>query len=96
MALRSDSKLEEKLTICSKNNMMNLVNFNASSGKSENLHFDVLLLSKVYCFSQKSSEELCVITLKNDEKLEQDLTCALKNDMKNLANFDPTLESLKV
>ena len=96
MALKNDSKLEEKLTICSKNNMMNLVNFNASSGKSENLHFDVLLLSKVYCFSQKSSEELCVITLKNDEKLEQDLTCALKNDMKNLANFDPTLESLKV
>ena len=28
--------------------MMNLVNFNASSGKSENLHFDVLLLSIAY------------------------------------------------
>ena len=96
MALKSDAKLKEKLTICSKNSMMNLVNFNSSSGKSENLHFDVLLLSKVYCFSQKPSEELCVITLKNHEKLEQDLTCALKNDMRNLANFDPTLESLKI
>ena len=38
-------KIEEKLTLGSKND--NLVNFNASSGKSENLHFDVLLLSKV-------------------------------------------------
>ena len=28
--------------------MRNLVNFNASSGKSEILHFDVLFLSKVY------------------------------------------------
>ena len=41
-------KFEEKLTLGSKNDMRNLVNFNASSGKSENLHFDVLLLSKVY------------------------------------------------
>ena len=30
------------------NDMRDLVNFNASSGKSENLQFDVLLLSKVY------------------------------------------------
>ena len=45
--------------------------FTANSGKSENLHFDVLLLSKVI---------LCVITLKNDVHFEEELTCALKND----------------
>ena len=45
MVLKSDAKFEEKLTLGYKNNMKNLVNFNASSGKSENLHFDVLLLS---------------------------------------------------
>ena len=44
MTLKSDAKYEEKLTLGSKNNMTNLVNFNASSGKSENLHFDGLLL----------------------------------------------------
>ena len=44
MALKSDVKFEEKLTLNSKNNMRNLVNFNASSGKSEILHFDMLLL----------------------------------------------------
>ena len=42
-------KFEEKLTLGSKNDMMNLVNFNKSTGTSENLHIDVLLLSKVYC-----------------------------------------------
>ena len=46
--MKSDVKFEEKLTLGSKNDMRNLVNFNASSGKSENLHSDVLLLSKVY------------------------------------------------
>ena len=45
MRLKSDAKFEEKLTLGSKNDTRNLVNFNASSGKSGNLHFDVLLLS---------------------------------------------------
>ena len=45
MILKSDAKFEEKLALVSKNDITNLVNFNVSSGKSENLHFDVLLLS---------------------------------------------------
>ena len=48
MTLKSDGKLEEKLALAFKNDMANLVNFNASNGKSENLHFDVLLLSIAY------------------------------------------------
>ena len=35
-------------TLGSKNYIRNLVNFNASNDKSENLHFDVLLLSIAY------------------------------------------------
>ena len=34
----------EKLTFCLKSDMRNLVNFNVNSGKSENMHFDGLLL----------------------------------------------------
>ena len=30
-----------------------------------------------------------------DAKFGEGLTCALKNDMRNLPNFDPALESLK-
>ena len=37
MRLKSDAKFEEKLTLGSKNDMRNFVNFNLSSGKSENL-----------------------------------------------------------
>ena len=44
MTLKSDAMFEEKLTLGCKNGMKNLVNFNASSGKSGNLHFDALLL----------------------------------------------------
>ena len=42
--MKSDARFEEKLTLCSKNDMRNLVNFNLSSEKSENLHIDGLLL----------------------------------------------------
>ena len=44
MTLESDTKFEERLALGFKNDMTNLVNFNASRDKSENLHFDVLLL----------------------------------------------------
>ena len=48
MTRECDAKFEEQLALGFKKNMTNLVNFNASSSKSENLHFDVLLLSIAY------------------------------------------------
>ena len=48
MTVKSEAKFEEKLTLRSKNDMRNLVNFNARSGKSGNFHFAVLLLSVAY------------------------------------------------
>ena len=48
MTVESDGKFEEKLSLGFKNDMTNGVNFNGSSGKSENLLFDVLLLSIAY------------------------------------------------
>ena len=53
MTLKGGAKFEENLTLGSKNDMWNLVNFNVSSGKSKNLHFDVLLLSIAYKVSAK-------------------------------------------
>ena len=41
MTLEKCPNFEEKLTFYLKNDMRNLVNFNAGGGKSENLHFDV-------------------------------------------------------
>ena len=53
MTLKNDAKFEEKLTLGSKNDLRNLLNFNASSDKSEKLHFDVLLLLIAYKASVK-------------------------------------------
>ena len=33
--------------------------------------------------SLKSTEELCVMTMKNDVKFEEELTCQFKIDMRN-------------
>ena len=42
--------------------------------------------------SLKYTGELCVMTMKNDAKFEEELTCQFKIDMKNLVNFDPSSE----
>ena len=47
------AKFEEKLTLGSKNDMRNLMNFDVRSGKSESLHFDMLLFSIAYKFSAR-------------------------------------------
>ena len=36
------------------------------------------------------TEELCVITMKNDAKFEEELACHFKIDMGSLMNFDPS------
>ena len=38
-------------------------------------------------FELKSTEELCLLALKIDEKGETKLTCAFKNDMKKIGKF---------
>ena len=39
--------------------------------------------------SLKFAEELSVMTMKNDTKIEEELTCRFKIDMRNLMNFAP-------
>ena len=88
MTLKRDDKFEEKLTLDSKNDVRNLVNFNACNGKPENLHFDVLLLSIAYeVAAKKSREMLCLMTVKSDAKFEEKLNLGSKNDMRNLLSF---------
>ena len=38
--------------------------------------------------SLKFTRELCVMAMKNDAKIEEELTCQFKTDMRNLTNFD--------
>ena len=48
MTLKSDAKFEKKLTLGSKNDMRNLVDFLPNHSKVQNFHFNGLFLSKVY------------------------------------------------
>ena len=82
MTLKSDGKFGRKLTLGSKNDMRNLVNFNVSSGKSENLHFNALLLSIAYKVSAKNYRRISLMTLKGDLNFEEKLTFCLKNDIR--------------
>ena len=40
--------------------------------------------------SLKFTGELSVITMNNDAKIEEELTCQFKIDIRNLTNFDPS------
>ena len=42
--------------------------------------------------SLKFAADLCVITMKNDVKSEQELTSQFKTDMKNLTIFDSSTQ----
>ena len=48
MTLKGVEKFKEKLSCGLKNDIRYLVNFHASSRKSENLHFDRILFFKAY------------------------------------------------
>ena len=42
--------------------------------------------------SLKFTGQLCVMTMKNDAKCEEELTCRFKIDMRNLTNFELSTE----
>ena len=48
MTLKGDEKFKGKLICGLKKDIRNLVNFHSNNRKSENLHFDRILLSKAY------------------------------------------------
>ena len=39
--------------------------------------------------------EFCVMSMKNDAKLEEEFTCQFQIDMRNLTNFDPSTRKSK-
>ena len=53
----------------------------------KNLHLNGLLLNKVHVWVKKSIGEFCLMALNINATFEGKLTCAFKNDIRNLANF---------
>ena len=86
--LESDTKFEEQATFGLENDMKNLANFQKST---QVLKLGLLLgpfIQSKKCMSLKFTVELCVMTIKNDAKFEEELTCQFKVDMRNLTNFE--------
>ena len=73
----------------------NFQTFDDSGEISPNLHFDRLLLLKVYKVSAKKSiEEICLMIPKSGAKFEEKVIFCFKNN-KNLVNFDPNTKKSK-
>ena len=91
MTLKSDAKFEEKLIFGLENDMRNMANIYQSTWKISELGlwWDSFIQRRK-CMSLKFTEELCVMSIKNDAKFEEGLTCRFKIDMRNLTNFDPS------
>ena len=90
MTLKGDAKFKGKLTCGLKNDKRNFVNFHASSRKSQNLHFDWMLLSKAYKYRRvmfHDNEEWSKVWRKTDS--------CFQNDMKTLVNFHPNTQKSK-
>ena len=58
------------------------------------LWWDPLIQSRK-CMSLKFTEEPFIMTMKNDAKFEEQLTCRFKVDMRNLTNFDLSTQNSK-
>ena len=79
MTVKDDAKFEQELTHQFKIDMRNLTNFDPL----KNLHFNGLLLNKVYnVLAKKSIEELCLMALNIGTTFDGKMTCSFKNEMK--------------
>ena len=87
LALKSDAKLKEKLTLGSKNDMRNLVNFHPTTQKSKNFTLMGYFCPKYMRFELKNTKELSFMTLNNDAKLEYTLTLCFQNWHKELGEL---------
>ena len=61
----------------------------------ESLQVGTLMVS--FCLKLKMYEleiysRVCVMTIKNDAKIEEEFTCQFKIDLRNLTNFDPSTQ----
>ena len=87
MTLECDAKFEEKLTCGLENDIRILTNFHQTTKFSKlRLSLDPFIQSRK-CMSLNLRGKLCVMTMKNDEKFEIELTCYFETDMSNSTNF---------
>ena len=82
-------------TLGSKNDVRDLLNFNASCGKFDTLHFDELLLSIAHKASAKKRQKNYISWhWRMMQTLKKNWFFFLKNDMRNLVNFNAHFDGI--
>ena len=96
MTLRSYGNFEEKLTSGLKKQNEKFGKFSPEHLKVSKLElwWDAFVQSRKG-MTLKFTEELCVMTMKNNAKFEEELTFHFKTDMRNLTNFDSSTRKSK-
>ena len=87
MALNIDVKFEGKLACAFKIVMRNLADFDQTKFEKLGLLLGLFIQNRK-CMTLKFKGELCVMTMKNNTKFEEELTCQFQINMSNLTNFD--------
>ena len=88
--------LKKKLTCGLKNNLRNLANFHQSTWKCQKLRlWWYPFVQSRKGMTLKFAEELCIMTMKNNAKFEEELTCHFKTYMRNLTNVDSSTQKSK-
>ena len=89
MTLKSNTKFEEKLTLCFGKSHEQFGKISPEHLKVSNLGLWWDLLNPKYKrYEVKIYGELCVMTMKNNAKFEEELTCGFRIYMGNLMDFD--------
>ena len=89
LARKIDTKFEGKLACASKNWHEEFGKFSSEHLKVSKMgHWWGPFIQSRKCISLKFTEEFFVVTMKNDAKFEEELTCQFKIDMRNLTNVD--------
>ena len=96
MHSRLIQSLKENWLVLPKIEMRNLASFHQSTWMSPNWDLVDILLSSWKCIGLTFTGELCVMTMKNDAKIEEELTCQFKIDMRNLTNFEPSTRKSQI
>ena len=90
MTLKSDAKFEKKPDLLLGKWHVGFGKFSQEHSKVSKLElwWDPFAQSRK-CMTLKFTEELCVMKTKNDTKIEEELTCRFKIDIKELHKFWP-------
>ena len=89
ITMKNDAKIDRGIGFSFQNWHHNLTNVVRALKCLKNLHSNGPLLTRVYNVWAKKVQksEPCLMALKIDAKFKEKLTCAFKNDMRNLASF---------